>query len=284
MEVSRTKIFLSELKKKKNEKDIKRICEKELEYLREKTSSLASLRTYVTNYRNAIRSWDCESDALRFLKCTKSEIDEVNRRTQANTAKEHRSQRKLNADEFIIKCNELIKSTSYLKLTVGLAGLTGRRTFELLVSGYFEEVEDDNFLLFSGQAKTKKGERAKTYPYQIPILGDSSFVLERFDFLRSVKKLSIDDFEGNDDSGARYRKFNRMVSSSLGRIMKKGFEGIIENPKPKDLRAAYAEIACDFFNGRVSDRVTKAAFFADVLGHSENDIQTAQSYEDFYLI
>lgn len=46
------------------------------------------------------------------------------------------------------------------------------------------------------------------------------------------------------------------------------------------MRALYAEIADQFF--RPKSR-TKAAFFAEALGHTEKDIETASSYMKYYL-
>jgi hypothetical protein len=49
---------------------------------------------------------------------------------------------------------------------------------------------------------------------------------------------------------------------------------------PKDLRAAYAEIAFNYF---APPTITKLAFFHQVLGHSPTEDTSAMSYLRFYL-
>ena len=48
---------------------------------------------------------------------------------------------------------------------------------------------------------------------------------------------------------------------------------------PKDLRAAYATIAWEWF---APPHIAQSAYFARILGHSELDLVTVQSYIDFY--
>ncbi|QIB41518.1 hypothetical protein G3A56_27370 (plasmid) [Rhizobium oryzihabitans] len=57
---------------------------------------------------------------------------------------------------------------------------------------------------------------------------------------------------------------------------------VIEAKKIKahNVRALYAEIADQFFRPKSK---TKAAFFAEALGHTEKDIETASSYMKYYL-
>ncbi|QIB41247.1 hypothetical protein G3A56_25665 (plasmid) [Rhizobium oryzihabitans] len=50
--------------------------------------------------------------------------------------------------------------------------------------------------------------------------------------------------------------------------------------KAHNVRALYAEIADQFFRPKSK---TKAAFFAEALGHTEKDIETASSYMKYYL-
>jgi len=48
---------------------------------------------------------------------------------------------------------------------------------------------------------------------------------------------------------------------------------------PKDLRAAYATIAWEWF---APPHIAQSAYIARILGHSELDLVTVQSYIDFY--
>jgi hypothetical protein len=48
---------------------------------------------------------------------------------------------------------------------------------------------------------------------------------------------------------------------------------------PKDLRAAYATIAWEWF---APPHIAQSAYNARILGHSELDLVTVQSYIDFY--
>ena len=67
----------------------------------------------------------------------------------------------------------------------------------------------------------------------------------------------------------------------MNETAKKCFGSVITGVSVKALRSAYAEISSYWLK---PDHLSKAKFMASILGHSELDLATAQSYEDFYIV
>ncbi|MEB3703213.1 Putative telomere resolvase (plasmid) [Candidatus Bealeia paramacronuclearis] len=253
-----------------SEEQILALVHKTQERLRREYPNLKSLRRILTHYRNICRkvlSGDLLRGALGVLNLKDQEIVFLNTNYIETVAQEHRNLRPLqNYLEMIKHAEDLLITRRPLDWVLGLCFLTGRRAAEIGSTACFGVVDADH-VRFSGQLKTKTRE---SRPYVIPVLTHSKRITETLATLRKEKPRWLDD--------PRYFKDN--TSSPLSQKVKKQFGEFILNPRVKDLRAAYAEVAYHRFG---SEEIAKSRFFSDILGHGENDIVTGQSYLDFYL-
>lgn len=268
MAVERIEEFIGVLKQARSEETIAGLCKDELRYL-DGELALLSKRKSITNYRNAIRAIDPDHIALKYFKFGYQEYRSYRAGYRKQVAQDQRNLRPLDGETMILKAEELLDSDSYMTLALGLMLLSGRRSTEILKTANFEKV-DENHLLFSGQLKTKGSDNAQTSPYVIPILCDADTFLSAFVQLRLLK----------DFSDVPNDKVSTNTTKNMGVICRKYFSSILPDVKPKDLRAAYATIAESIYK---PSNMSQSAFFAQVLGHSADDVQTAQSYVDFYL-
>jgi integrase len=205
--------------------------------------------------------------ALNILNLKEEEIVFLNTNYVETVAQEHRQLRPIhNYQGMIRRAEELLITGGPLDWVLGLAFLTGRRAAEVGSTACFGIV-DATHVRFSGQLKTKTRE---SHPYVIPVLTKSKNITETLATLRKERSRWLDN--------PRY--FKDTASSPLSKKVKKHFGEFILDPRVKDLRAAYAEVAYKLFG---SPDIAKSRFFSDILGHGENDIVTGQSYIDFYL-
>lgn len=306
MAINRIDEFITQLKPLADEEAIKTLCEQELEYLRNTLNiktiydesgiaqgvegSVTSLHSQLTDYRNAVKLLEintCNSYSFEFGRSgnrrietrhlalkylVKTDIEKIIRGEEKTTGiyQKHVNTREVDADKVICKAEELLDSKYYTSIALGLMLLTGRRATEILKTASMTVIDEDN-ILFSGQLKTKGSLNAQTKPYNIPVLTDSVKIVESLARLRALKDFST---LSND---AVHSKSN----STLNDACKRSFKGLIDNPMPKDLRAVYAAICVD----EVSHKgLSDDAFIAQILGHAEEDVITAQSYKGFELI
>lgn len=269
MAINRIEEFISAIASIDDEIQTEKLCEKELEYLRSELA-LTSVRRAVTRYRNAIAEISKTHPALKYLKLTRQEQATVKAATKSQVYSDHTNLRPIDADDLIIKATELLDSTSYLNIALGLMLLTGRRATEILKTASMTVATDDS-VIFAGQLKTKGSDNAQTQPYEIPVLTNSQRIVDVLSQLRQFKDFSS---LSNDQVHSRCNK-------SLNEYVKKHFGKLIPEVKLKDLRSAYATICHDLY---CPDQISQTAYFAQILGHSKEDLTTAQSYQDFYLI
>ena len=173
----------------------------------------------------------------------------------------------LSVDGFISLGESLLTANSYYERILGLCALTGRRGIEIATSAIFERI-DANSVLFTGQAKTRGRPAA---PYAIPTLTNSIRVIDALATIRDdcpelVLKPELFHNRTSRELGRRSRVFSRCFSNN--------------DARPKDLRAAYAEICWLVMDERETG---KALYLSRVLGHGDNDLLTAQSYDDFTI-
>ena len=157
------------------------------------------------------------------------------------------------------------------RIALALILCTGRRNIELLKIGNFKVI-GKNTLLFDGQAKKKHGEKAESY--EIPVMfSTAAKVLEAFNKLRSsefCKKL-----EGLDNEEVT-QKVNGTLSDCARTRFSNDFATFYT------ARSIYAYEAYKTYIGRKKGKNTpmsKSGYLAKILGHNENDIESAQSYE-----
>ena len=258
--------FVNALKAETNGNKRVKICvDARLEL--EKAHTINTVLTYLTTYRKEVETvFGANTALLKYLKPHKKVVEkerkeyrkEIQVRTETNgltTIENH--------TELIDFATELLKSSSYLKVSLGLMLLTGRRSVEILKTGTFEKVQSKkNEVLFSGQAK-KRGENSQ--PYKIPILCAPNLVISALEWLRGEKHelLSITEKQLNTKCAAPLNTYSKQFQSWLG-----------NGCTPHDLRKAYAAIAYGQTNKRDSFR----GFAAKVLGHNSDNELTTETY------
>lgn len=175
---------------------------------------------------------------------------------------------------------------------IGLIGTTGRRFYEVLESGRLRPIVEvhqrDGFrvrvtqrwaVAFTGQLKTREAENTthgKTFG--IPTLAPARLVVGALEALRasSQGRRWIEEGAAKANS-ALNPKLNAMVRDH--KVMRAAWPR--ERPLSlKELRALYAEIAYYQF---APAQIHKAAYFSQILGHREDDVQTALSYMRYRL-
>lgn len=273
MGIQRIPEFLAAISKSKI-KDLPSICRDEALYLRGEYQTIASLKNGFTAYRNAVKEHVTDSARLAvILPLMRLEGGESAAFQTARNIQIVKDRSKLRAihdvDAFILKGVELLSAASYLDMILGLCALTGRRTAEIGTSAQFTP-SGDYEAIFQGQLKTKG--RGDIGAYPIPVFHDPRVIAATLDRLRTMKP----EFIGNPE------RFHNAASKELNTRVKRHFAAIFEGPhKPKDLRAAYAEIAYSLFCDNPA--IAKQQYGSNILGHGEEDASTSESYVDFYI-
>ena len=156
------------------------------------------------------------------------------------------------------------------RMALALILCTGRRNIELLKTGSFEATSKST-IRFTGQAKKKLGATAQ--PYEIPVMfSDAKTVVECFNRLRNTEfcksLLQLDNewittrTNKTLNDAAKTQLLNNDASFYTGRsIYATESYGVYLKKKKK--------------GGR---RMTQAAYIANILGHDENDVETAVCY------
>ena len=217
-----------------NRKAINALVKKEMNYLR-KHYALTSLRRARSDYRNAIRAYykgkplaltytdkDLNNEkvhiAVKYFVLKKIEVAAYNESEIIRTNDFLSGNRLIICDvnAFISKATALLESDNYYELFSGLLAVTGRRTIEIAKLGNFEIIDHDH-LFFTGQAKIL-GKNSAADGYQIPILCNSTLIIQSLKRLRTIK-----DFTDKSE-----RNVNAIISNSLGKAVKKHFVGFIK--------------------------------------------------------
>lgn len=166
---------------------------------------------------------------------------------------------------FVDNILDNIDTVSWKHLSFALALATGRRMSEVHgVATVFTYV-DDSHLLFEGQLKTKTREDIK--PYIIPCLFPATKVLAAWERLRTLNRASY-----------KPEDVNRLLSKALSKELPKDIADIKElaNIKAyKDLRDCYAA----YCRTTKPESMSTNAFLAQIMGHGENDLETASTYD-----
>ena len=249
--------------------------------------SVNALHSYLTEFRNAVRaiplnnvnSYSAEVGptgnrrieqrhiALKYL--IKTKLESVARGESHVTAidTKQKNARIVSRSAAVETAKGLLKSNSYIALALGLSLLTGRRITEVLKTAKLTPLTPET-MRFSGQLKTKGAEKSRDN-YSIPVLADSAEIAGALARLRRAK----------DFSNYAEAQVNSLVSKESGIQCRRYFGAIIPDVKPKDLRALYAQICWDTV-GQSSPKL-QLGYFAEILGHSEQDNTTAVSYMVF---
>lgn len=266
---------------------IKGLCDAEIKYLSGIHTVSTLLKTDIPAYNSAIKRVDSRHPALAFFKATKL-LKESNNEYKQKVMSRSGERDFYDTEGFLNTAKELLKSNSYIAVSMGLAALTGRRPTEILLTATFEdsdtstisfdgkEMEFDECLIFSGQLKTKDAENARDN-YLIPVLCDSDLIIEGLARLRKLKDFRDLNEEIVNDSGKKMSPAQRVSSvagSQQNKCVKKYFsKHFKDNVSPYDLRHAYALICTNKCN---KNQIPK--LLSNILGHSINDDSTMHSY------
>jgi hypothetical protein len=231
------------------------------------------VRVALTRYRAAAREiFGDGHPIIAMLHASNNDMEAIKAVERRLVFEQHSNLRPIDPDFFVDKARSLLYSGRYYPTFAGLLLVTGRRPAEIAFSADLRPVKGRaDALLFSGQLKGRESENARLDPYEIPLLADADDVLEAFDFLRQYRT-----FEDVAD-------VNRKTGKELNVAVRAAFnnQDALNGYQPKELRAVYAESAYDYLDDR---SISKAAYFAQILGHSAGDIITANSYMKFYII
>lgn len=162
-------------------------------------------------------------------------------------------------------------SLSWKEVSIALALVTGRRMAEIHGKATsFTTNDTQGTLTFKGQLKTK--ERATEESYDIPVLLPTEDVLLLWSELCKTDR----QFDNPSDVNRKLSKgFSTELPVSIGKLFKS--TGVT---KYKDLRDIYAaRILKDKPVG-----VSASSLISQVLGHGEDDIQTASSYQKIDIV
>ena len=306
--------FINKLSTMDNEILIKDLCENELIFLRDNLGIYAvknddgittgydgkinTLHSYLTEYNNQIKEQIELNDSNSFettIGKFKTATSESSRRKirlhlanrylkkdrdasqfRSQELKEHsdlkrREPRYFYSEDVVKKSIVLLDHTSYTGISLGIMLLTGRRMSEVLYNGNFEYIADDK-VLFSGQLKTRESPTAKTYPFPIPVLCDANKIIEAFKRFRAMPAIT---------SIKSVRACNSKAGT-IGDMCKNHYKDLIKDCVSKDLRAAYAQICLVY--KRNENRTDYEPYFADILGHATDDLDTSKKYKIFELL
>lgn len=323
MAIARIDEFIAKLQPLTKVGEIKILCNQELDYLRQELGirvkfsehgypvgvegDARRLKTQVSAYRNAIKSLPTNSKnstskikqgrkvsqhkALKYFNLADYEKRDVNTRDRSRVRQDKTNRHSFDPLAVIEKAKKLLESESYVSKVAGLYLLTGRRHEEILVTGKFDnplfesspeqitsewlEFEMES-ALFSGQVKRKGN---KDLPYNIPLLAPLDVITEAIAHLRTNKPHK----PGQRPKG----------SKELGIKVRKEFQntGLLPIPSGKDdylnphnLRSAYAAICWQLYRAsNVAMNCTEDIFIKEIMGHTEETTQSAQSYLDYEL-
>lgn len=159
-------------------------------------------------------------------------------------------------------------SVRWQDVSIAIALVTGRRMVEVHSTGRFE-VLDGQALMFVGQAKARYDTTAKERPFEIPCLLPTDLVNAGINYLSAMR---LD----------RPEEVNLKVSKPLQRQLKTSWDSIAGTTVTyKDLRVIYAAIAAET---RRPKSMSQTGYLATILGHGENDVSTANSYQKFEIV
>jgi hypothetical protein len=322
MAIARIEQFVEKLKPLTTLGEIKLLCNLELDYLRnqldlETTYSNSGypngvkgdarrLKTQVSAYRKVIKNLETNSrnsmsqvingeqlrvhKALRYFNLAKYEKNDVNRRDRARVRQDKTNRHSFDAVAVIEQALELLESSSYISKVAGLYLLTGRRHEEILITGIFndplfdaEETLISEWLefdiesaLFSGQVKRKSKE---DIPYNIPLLAPLNVVLDVIEWLRINQPHQPGQRpKGSKELGVKVRKIfqdGKLLPIPSGKDV---------YLNPHNLRSAYSAICWQLYRrSEATYNCTEDLFVKEIMGHTEETTQSAQSYLDYEL-
>lgn len=285
MAINQVEGFFNDLRKYNTKESVLRRANQEVNYLNNQCGSIGSLKKYYTIYRNYLKinikqerlvsGISLISLLLGVLRLNNEQQRAFMGNQKKEVSKSQGNLRKIyDVNGYIKVSTGLLSAVSVYERILGIAALTGRRVGEVACTAKFEPVQDNCFkALFTGQLKTKF--RTDIKSYEIPLLHNYEIISKSLLSVQSAKP----QFLNNP------ALFNPTASSKLSVLIKRHFSGIFEGEqKTKDLRSIYALLAFERFKEEESSEFVTVSinkFFANILGHSADDLITCGSYIDF---
>jgi hypothetical protein len=248
---------------------IKAAIKAEIEYLKS-IYKITTVRGVLTKYRAAAVAVGIP---IETMKIAKKENEKIELNYTKKIAKQQKQLIQISdyegaIDKAIEVCNS---SESISELAAALALLTGRRGTEILKTAIFKIGKKGSmFLEFFGQLKTK-GEKREGQP--IPILGGGTGATAANKGLKRLRELADATQLTNKQVS---EKWEREANRKALQLFKNNF-GLCSM---HDLRKAYATIATHCFK---PEYIGVNAYLSMILGHSEYDLTTANSYQKYYI-
>lgn len=173
---------------------------------------------------------------------------------------------------YVSTAAEMLASSTFSHLALGIAMSTGRRAFEVLTQGRFEKAGEFE-LEFSGQAKQRLGVDYSS-SYRIYTLVAADVVLDAIKRMRSLP-------EGAGLQGMDATEVNRRTAKTLNELAKRVFRDT--SRVFKDTRAIWARIMFETHFAHDARWAKKSAevFWREMLGHE--DLETQESYKQFKI-
>ncbi|MDJ0570302.1 MAG: telomere resolvase [Pleurocapsa sp. MO_192.B19] len=321
MVIAKVEEFLEKLSPLTTLKDIKILCNQELDYLRKELSietkfsqlgypvgvigDARRLKQQVSIYRKAIRTLETNSKnsffkiidgaqvrqhkALRYFNLAEYEKRDVNTRDRARVRQDKSNRKSFDAVAVIDKSIELLELDSYICKVAGLYLLTGRRHEEILVTGQFNTPTSDadsiigEWLEFDIDSALFSGQVKRKGKTDNPY---NIPLLAPLDLVQDTTRwlrINKPHKPGQRPKG----------SKELGLSVRKVFQdsGLLPIPSGKDeylnphnLRSAYSAICWQLYRySAISQNCTEDIFVKAIMGHTEETTQSAQSYLDYEL-
>jgi hypothetical protein len=201
--------FLPMIQSLKSEKEVREACEEVVAAWRQRYPNGNSLRNPITQARRALRTLpltkklsyltekgEQEHVALKYFNLSEAEWIALNAQSEASLDERMTNQRFLHdPDALVARARQLLTSTAWPEVAVGITVCTGRRLGEVLKTAAFER-KTAYSVLFEGQLK-KEG----AVSFEIPTLVEADLVIAAWRWLRAHHNCEQIDL---DDISSRY--------------------------------------------------------------------------------
>lgn len=242
------------------------LCKNESKYLLS-AYSLNYASTCLTEYKKQIGA--IYEGLNIYLSIGKSLIVKRQNSIKKSRNKKNRSVSKIANYELMIEAaRQLLESSKYSDIALGLCFLTGRRLTEVLKTARFTDYKRRSYMVnFDGQLKKK--ENATRYP--IYTLGnyakECKAALKKLRSMLDTRNMSNKEVE---------RKYHKTVNQRCN--LK--FNIYIGRCTAHNLRAAYAAVCSEVYRPVT---IEQNLFLSGILGHNWNDTDTASSYKKYRI-
>lgn len=230
--------------------------------------TVSTAATYLSRARKLVEKErpDLLNDIYQLLCLPKTSYIERKSTYKKTVSKRHKAgQVNIDMTALLNIAESELNEFGYIRRLLALIILTGRRPIEILSSGEFSESKKSGHIVFEGQAKVKERVEGKR---DIPVLLSPKIVLAALKKLREEKA----DFVGLDN-----QTFNNRIAKQCTEAVRRVYS-IHNIDHAYALRAAYACIAVELFKPA---SYSAQGYMSEILGHLEDDIQTASSYQRF---